>query len=84
MKLDTSDKVILISTGVILASAFMMNQNSKKYEAKFNEIEYMLDNVNNSIENAQTKIIENNRNVLEGNEMLKEIISIKLKEVSNE
>lgn len=83
MNLDMTDKIILTSTAVIALSSISMLMMAKKYEKRADDIDFWMMNIRSSVNAANIKIVDNNRAILDGNRMLREILANQLKEVNN-
>ena len=78
MKFDTTDKLIIASTAIIATSATALILSAKKYEKKNRELEFWLATIEDNIKRANGNLLENNRLVIDGNKMLKEILTAQL------
>ena len=82
--MTTSDKIIIGSTVIVVASAITMLTISKKYEKATNVLTEDLQDIQYLLSRSREDIIAGNKSIVEGNKILREIVKSSAEDMTNQ
>ena len=78
--LDSTDKILLLSAGMLVATGAIMIHESKKYEEVVQNLKYEVDSIYHLDKKILEEVIAGNREIDNGNKLMRQIIRKSLEE----
>ena len=82
--MTNTEKIVIVSTGVVAASAITMMMLSKKYDAATSEVLNELKDIEYNLSRSREDIIIGNKEIVEGNRILRTLIKQSVDEMLEE